>query len=58
MPYELPIPELMLLASGTLSFYWCVTTYGFYADVEIIGNGEITYFIKHGNEQYKGGGKL
>lgn len=54
MPYEFPVPELQVFEGGTLGFYWDEETHGFYADVEILGDGRIAYFMVEGDVKHKG----
>lgn len=54
MPYEFPIPDLMVHTGGTLGFYWDEETHGFYADVEILGDGRMAFFMVEEDVKHKG----
>jgi len=45
MPYEFPLPEYMVHASGTVGFYWGDYSGAEYAEVEILGDGRIAYYV-------------
>lgn len=53
MAGDVPIPEPMLMATGTIGLYW--NEPGLYADLELLGDGRITYFIERGPaDRHKG----
>lgn len=54
MPFEFPLPELQIFPGGTLGFYWDEETHGFYADIEILGDGRMAYFMVEGDRKEKG----
>src|SRR5262249_3177694 len=43
---DIPIPEPMLMADGTIGLYW--NDEGLYADLEFLGDGRITYYVERG----------
>lgn len=49
---DIMLPEPMLLASGHAGLYW--NTNNLYADIEFLGDGRISYFIKNSEDKHKG----
>lgn len=49
-------PETMLHDTGNVSLYW--NTDNFYADIEFLGDGRVSYFIKKNEDKHKGVCKL
>lgn len=43
---DIPVPEPMLMASGSVGLYW--NDQGLYADLEFLGDGRITYYVERG----------
>lgn len=49
---NLSLPEPMLLSSGRIALYWDEDD--LYADIEFIGDGRVTFFIKRNEHEEKG----